>query len=262
MKRILSFLLLLALTVTLCACSSAPAPSEIISSLDGAYAIDIAQYAKDEKLDPEDLKGCSSVWTFAPDGTLSITLTTSSSVNGVPEALRKPTTTTAETTYSISENITCALPATLVYTISGEDMLWENGIVMGSIKSNKTSKGVTTIKLDTPNGGSKTLKGTLDESSTLFTVDVAENKISGTYAIKSDNTLTAEKGVLLGTITDRKIEGTSITLTVTAPDGSAVTYTGSYEPDFKVGSVKYTFTYANNTLTLISSKRKLTLVRQ
>ena len=226
-------------------------------AITGTFEVDMKQYAADEGVSYADTKQCSSTWTFGADGSLHVELTT---VSPYSEALSQPTTTQNDTTFSISEKVECVLEEESVYTVEGDNLLWNNGVVMGSIKSNKTSKGSTTIKLDTPNGGSKTLKGTLSEDGITFTINNSDNKMSATYSIK-DGTLVADKGVVLGTITARSTADGLITLTLTAPDGSSVEYTGTYTPELKIGSVAYSYSYTGNTLIITNTKHTLTLVR-
>lgn len=264
MRKILKLLALAAVmccALCLAGCGNEKSEVQVISSLDGTYALDMKQYAAAEGIDYEDVKDCSCVWSFTPDGKAVVKMSTGLSAKDAGEELNRQTDSGNETEYSLSDKLTCEIGETAVYHIEGENLLYEHGVVMGSIKSNKTSKGTTTIKLDTPNGSSKTLKGTLAEDGVTFTIDNADNKMSGSYTLK-DGSLVAEKGVVLGEITGREMDGSKMILTVKAPDGETVSYTGEYAAEMKVGGVAYSYEYSNDTLYLMNGKHTLVLVKQ
>ena len=260
---------LLALALTVCCilclsgCGQDKGEVQVIDSLDGDYAVDMKQYAADEGIDYSDVEECSCVWTFTPEGAVTVRMSTCLSASEAGEKLTTRTDTKNVTEYSLSENVTCEIGETAVYHIDEGNnvLLYDHGVVMGSIKSNKTSKGTTTIKLDTPNGSTKTLKGTLAEDGVTFTINNNDNKMSGTYSLKEGN-LVAEKGVVLGEIVGREMSGNKITLTVKAPDGENVTYAGPYAAEMKVGGATFDYEYVGDALYLRNSKRTLKLVKQ
>ena len=262
MKKRLSLLLcvLLILTALLATGCEKKQPSQVIDTLDGRFHVDLQKYARDENVDTEDLKNCSCVWEFSSDGQVTIIMTASNAAFDAPEALKAPDETRETFSYTLSDKVDCGISDTVSYIVNDKELLWDHGIVMGTIKSNKTSKGNTTIKLDTPSGSTKTLKGTLSEDGTLFTCNAADNKITGTYTLKEDM-LCGEKGVILGTVENKDITGSTATLTVISPDGSRVSYTGAYMPELKVGNTSFSYEYIGTVLTVRTTKRAIDLIK-
>lgn len=262
MKKRLSFLLciLLVLTSLMATGCEKKQASQVIDTLDGRFHVDLQKYARDENVDTEDLKNCSCVWEFSSDGQLTISMTASNAASDAPDALKTSAETQETFSYTLSDNVDCGISDSVTYIVSGEELLWDHGIIMGTIKSNKTSKGNTTIKLTTPSGSTKTLKGTLSPDGTLFTCNAADNKISGTYTLK-DGMLCGEKGVILGTVENKNISGGTAVLSVVSPDGTTVSYSGAYMPELKVGNTSFSYEYTGSVLTISTTKRAIDLIK-
>lgn len=258
--RYLALILILCMVCCMTACGRKK--SEVIDFLEGTYVIDFDAYARAENVDKEDLRDCKSEWRFTKDGQVTVSLTTKLSAKEASDALKKETVSENTVDYSLSEKIECTLSESDTYQVTETQILGAHNVVMGEIKSNKTDKkGVTTIKLDTPNGSTKTLKGTLNEDGTQFTINNNENKMSATYTLR-EGKLVADKGVILGTIRDRNISDTKITLTVAAPDGETLTYTGNYLSEMKLGGAVFSYEYADSTLYLKNSAHSLVLKKK
>ena len=260
MKKAVKYLGCALIILAMCSLASCGTKeAQVIDYLEGKYVIDLDTYAKNQGVDMEDLKGTSGEWTFTKDGSVKVVLTTQLFAKEASDALKTQNVTESTLDYSLSEKIECTLGETEVYSVVDTELIAGHGVVMGTIKSNKTDKkGVTTIKLDTPNGGAKTLKGELSTDGSQFTIDNNENKMSGTYTIKSGS-LVADKGVVLGEIKERSVSGSTITLTVTAPDGEKIVYTGAYLPELKLGGTTFSYEYYGDTLVLKNSARSLAL---
>lgn len=236
-KKALLTLLFVFLALLTSSCSG-KMKDESLPELTGKWEMDKLLYAEEEGIDSEDLENCSVVFEFSEDGTVTVTDVMPAAPNSSDTV-----TTQASYTYRSEEKLVCREEASVTYTISGDDLLDEDGVKVGVItERGKKFSGKTPLTVQFTDGTTETWKVKLSKEGDSFTQDSTKEF---TYVF-ADGGLTDKKtGERLGAVAalDVKDDGTA-DVSVTLENGTVEVYSGVYTP----AKSTYTFRYANGVL--------------